>query len=404
MKIVEERAQKVCRGLEASGVYRKIEHTGQAMRVNLASNDYLGVVRRGLLRPSFARHAGRMATGGASSRLIFGTTNAHRALEEKLAAQFGYEAALVFTSGFMANYGLCSALKELADTVLIDKRVHASVVDGLMQGMGGKADVRSFKHNDPSHYRRLAGHISGDGCATITESLFSMTGAVCSGEIIDEAARLGFLIVDEAHSIGACEPSGKLVLGRGHGVDATIGTFGKAFGSLGGFILCSTVLQEFLVNRCRSFIFTTALPESYAAVGADALDLVRGMDEERAKLANLSSYLSAGLRAEEFRTSGGAHILAVYCSGAEAAVEVSRLLHERGIAIYAVRPPTVPPGEVLLRVSLNATLEIDDLDFFIEQLRQIRKSDHRLFGGATCENTGEASVRQPRQVRLQPGS
>lgn len=385
MKIVEERAQRVCRGLQASGVYRRIGHIGPAMRVNLTSNDYLGVVQRGLLRSSLARHAGRMATGGASSRLIFGTTNAHRALEEKLAAHFGYEAALVFTSGFMANYGLCSALKELADTVLIDKRVHASVVDGLMQGMGGKAEIRSFKHNDPSHYHQLAGRLSGNGLATITESLFSMTGAVCSGEIIDEAARSGFLIVDEAHSIGAREPSGKLVFGRGQGVDATVGTFGKAFGSLGGFILCSTILQEFLVNRCRSFIFTTALPEAYAAVGTDAVDLVSGMDEERAKLANLSSNLSTGLRAEGFRTSGGAHILAVYCSGSEAAVEVSRLLYERGIALYAVRPPTVPPREVLLRVSLNATLEIDDLDYFIEQLGQIRKTKNHLFDGVNCE-------------------
>ncbi|MFP5213268.1 MAG: aminotransferase class I/II-fold pyridoxal phosphate-dependent enzyme, partial [Acidobacteriota bacterium] len=151
MKIIEERARQACKDLQTKGVYRQFRDLGPNLRLNLASNDYLGVVKNGLLRSSLARHASLCGTGGAASRLVFGTTKHHRLLEEKLADHFGYESALVFTSGFMANYGLCSALRELADTVVIDKRIHASMVDGLMQSMGGKTDIRSFKHNDVGH-------------------------------------------------------------------------------------------------------------------------------------------------------------------------------------------------------------------------------------------------------------
>jgi 8-amino-7-oxononanoate synthase len=189
----------------------------------------------------------------------------------------------------------------------------------------------------------------------------------------------GFLIVDEAHSLGACAPRGGAVYGKVCNADITVGTFGKAFGSLGGFILCSTDMQTYLINRSRSFIFTTALPEVYAAVGIDAIDLVETMDDEREKLRGLSEYLVQGLASAGFRISGDAHIIALYCIGAEEAVELSRLLYERGIALYAVRPPTVPPSEILLRISLNATLEKSDLDFFLEQLGSIKMESPQLF-------------------------
>lgn len=374
MKIIEERARKVCGELEAAGIFRRISDSETRWKVNLASNDYLGVVHKGLLKPSLARSARLCATGGSSSRLVFGTSMYHRLLEEKLASHFGYEAALVFTSGFMANYGLCSVLKELADVVLIDKRVHASVVDGLMQTMGGKAEVRSYKHNDVRHYSRLCSKHGAGETITITESLFSMTGRLCDPDIIHRAAGHGFLVVDEAHSLGACRPGGTAVFGRAKGADITIGTFGKAYGCAGGFILCSESMRQFLVNRCRSFIFTTALPEVYAAVGIDAIDLVSGMDEEREKLAGLARSLSNALQCEGFRSTGDAHIIAIYCCSAQAAVKVSGMLRDAGIALYAVRPPTVPPQEILLRVSLNAFLEPEDIDYFLDRLLEIRSA------------------------------
>ncbi len=384
MKSIEERAQKLCRDFQTKGVFRRLPPDDAHLRLNLASNDYLGIVRRGLLRPSLTKHASRCGTGGGSSRLVFGNTRAHRILEEKLADHFEYEAALVFTSGFMANYGLCSALRELADVVLIDKRVHASVVDGLMQSMGGKCEIKSFKHNDAEHYRHLSERFKGREMATITESLFSMTGRVCNRGVIEEAGQRGFLIVDEAHSLGAVKSRGKAIFGKAAGADITIGTFGKAFGCVGGFILCSAPVHTFLVNRCRSFIFTTALPEVYAAVGTDAIDLVAGMDEEREKLAVLANYLRTQLISSGFRVSGDAHILAIYCKGAEEAVEISRRLGERGIALYAVRPPTVPPKEILLRVSLNGTLDRADLDFFLEELQKLKREHPHLFEEDDC--------------------
>lgn len=379
MKTIECRARQVCSDLQAKGNYRQIRYPGANARLNLASNDYLGVVKNGRLKASLAKHAALCGTGGASSRLVFGSTKHHRLLEEKLAECYGYEAALVFSSGFMANYGLCSALKELADVVLIDKRVHASVVDGLMQSMGGKPEIRSFSHNDPGHYRQLAEKSGCDGQVTITESVFSMTGSVCRDEIITEAASRGFVVVDEAHSIGAVKPGGRPMFGRARGVDVTVGTFGKALGCSGGFILCSEDMRAFLLNRCRSFIFTTALPEVYAAVGADAIDLVAGMDEERGRLAELAWSLFHRLESAGFRVSGGAHIIAIYCSGSEEAVELSQLLAERGIMLYAVRPPTVPPREVMLRVSVNAALTRADLDFFLEELQEISTRSPHLF-------------------------
>ncbi len=379
-KPMEMRAQKVCDDLRIQGIQRKFPAINRNYKVNLASNDYLGVVRRGLLNRSLASHSRSLGTGGGSARLVFGTTSAHGKLEEELAAHFGYEEALVFTSGFMANYGLCAAIKELADMVFIDKRVHASVVDGLMQSMGGgNPRISSYKHNDPDHFRRLHVASAPMVTATITESLFSMTGKICSKELVRDAARGSFLIMDEAHSAGAVAPDGGLIFGRRAGADITVGTFGKALGSLGGFILCSRVMRAFLINRCRSFIFTTAIPPVYAAVGLDALRLVAGMDEERHHLRELASHLARGLKEHGFKISGDAHILAIFCRGAEEAVQLSLELGRRGIALYAVRPPTVPPNEVMLRISINASLKKEDLDYFVDQLLNIRKTEPHLF-------------------------
>lgn len=382
MKAIERRARQLCLDLEEMGNLRRIRYRDEGVRVDFTSNDYLGVVKNGLLRASLAKHASLCGTGGASSRLMSGSTGHHRALEEKLADRFGYEAALVFSSGFMANYGLCSALKEVAEVVFVDKRVHASVVDGLMQSMGGSPEIRSFRHNSAEHYSRLAGRDPREGAVTITESLFSMTGRRCNERIIDEAGRQGLLVVDEAHSLGAVEPRGQAIFGKGKGVDITVGAFGKAFGVMGGFVLSSAAMRTFLVNRCRSFIFTTALPEVYAAVACDAIDLVVRMDEERGILAQSGRYLAGALESAGFKTSGDAHIIAVYCRGSDEAVRVARLLSEEGIALYAVRPPTVPPKEVLLRVSLNSCLGRADLDRFLDAIIRIRLHSPHLFAGS----------------------
>lgn len=325
--------------------------------LDVSSNDYLGLSRH----PECARRACdfalRFGTGAAASRLIRGTSTIHEALEARLADMKGAQAALVMGSGFQTNASVLATLLASESLVFSDKLNHASMHEGCRQA--GVRQIR-YRHLDCGHLEDLLRkHADKPGPRFIlSETVFSMDGdrADVAG-LANLATKFGaFLYLDEAHAVGVLGP-------HGHGLAAGVpmesglvmGTFSKALGSYGGYVCCSSVVREYLVNRCAGFIFSTALPPPVLGAVDAALDLLPAMDPERAALQDLAQDLRRQLSAAGCDPAGSStQIIPVMVGSAAKALAAMRALEEEGILAVAVRPPTVPPGASRLRLSLSA--------------------------------------------------
>lgn len=346
--------------------------------VNFSSNDYLGLARHPLLVERAQAWAADWGVGATASRLVCGTFEAHAALETKLAAFKGTEAALLLNSGFQANEAVVSALllpevAGKAPLVFVDRLAHASMHEGLKAA--GVRQIR-FRHNDLQHLAELlAKHEAEPGPRFIvTETVFSMDGdradlpALC-----DLAERFGcFLYVDEAHATGVLGPQGRglaadpAVKGR---IDLVMGTFGKALGGFGAYVACSAQLRDWLVNRCAGFIYSTALPPPVLGAIDAALELVPTLDAERARLIAHGERLRAVLAARGVDSCGSTTQIVPAVLGEErAALAAARRLEEAGLLVVAIRPPTVPPGGSRLRIALSAAHTAADIDRLVEAL------------------------------------
>jgi len=327
--------------------------------VLLCSNNYLGLASHPEVVEASARAARDFGASAVSSRLISGHMSAHQSLEEKIAAWKGVEAALLFSTGYHANVGVISSLVGAGDVVVSDELNHASIIDGCRLS---RARVAVYRHNDVEHLRKvLAGCTEARRILVVTESVFSMDGDLAPLEAIADAASESgaWLMVDEAHAAGVFGPGGAgLVaqLGLTSRVDVHMGTLGKALGSFGAYVAGSRVLVDHLVNRARSFIFTTGLPPSAAAAASAALDVIAREPERASGL-----LVRARALGESLRTAGldvpnvRSQILPVMVGDARRAVAAAETLIERGYYVAAIRPPTVPAGTSRLRLSLMAT-------------------------------------------------
>jgi 8-amino-7-oxononanoate synthase len=338
------------------------------------SNNYLGLANHPAAGAAAAGALARYGASAASSRLISGHMSIHRELETALAAWKDAEAALVFGSGYLANVGVIGALVGRDDVVVSDELNHASIVDACRLS---RARIAVFRHNCVEH---LAEMLSGTSAArrvlVVTESLFSMDGDVAPlRAIVDIARRFGaWTYVDEAHATGVFGATGAgLVseLGLARDVDVRVGTLGKALGSSGAYVAGSRALIDLVVNRARSFIFSTALPPASAAAAIAAIELCRREPERAAGLRRRVTRLSKRLRAagldvpvaeSQILPIRMPHGHAAMKRDAERSVEVSRRLLERGLYVAAIRPPTVPSGTSRLRVSVMANHTDEDLD------------------------------------------
>ncbi|HEY1190176.1 MAG TPA: 8-amino-7-oxononanoate synthase [Gemmata sp.] len=338
--------------LRAEGRYRSLRPpTGR----DFASNDYLGYATRA--QPPRAA----LPTSGAASRLLRGDHPVWQDVEAALARWHGAEAALVMTSGYVANEGLLSTVIDPGDFVATDALNHASIGDGLRLVRARKF---VFRHNDLDHLESVlkteaAGRRPDRELFVVTESLFSMDGdRPPLPDLLDLTERYGaHVIVDEAHATGCYGPTGSGCVDeagvRGR-VLASVHTGGKALGVTGAYICGSAQLKELLVNRCRHFIFTTALPPVAGAWWLDALDRVRGDEEGRRALHHNNNRFRA-LLAEQGLTAVGSEFVVPVVLGDDArAVAVAAALKARGFDVSAVRPPTVPPGTARLRISIHA--------------------------------------------------
>ncbi len=324
----------------------------------LCSNNYLGLADHPLVREAAAEAAMHWGAGAGAARLISGTMEPHVELEAGLADFKGYESALLFGSGYLANTGTIAALAGRGEMVFSDELNHASIVDGCRLS---RAETFVYRHGDLEH---LAWGLRGAGeraALIVTDGLFSMDGDVAPLQELNELARRHGcrLLVDEAHATGALGPHGRgsvAAAGLSGEVDVVVGTLGKALGSYGAYVCATTETIEFLVNTARPFIFSTAPSPPAVAAAAAALELLRSepkrVEQLQANGATLRSALAAeGLRAGRSRSQ----IVPVEVGDAGRTMELCERILERGVFAQGIRPPTVPEGSSRLRFTVMAT-------------------------------------------------
>jgi 8-amino-7-oxononanoate synthase len=344
--------------------------------LNLCSNNYLGLADHPVLREAAKEAIDRYGFGSGASRLISGNTTLHEELEQKLAELKKSEAALVFNSGFQANVGIIPALVGKGDVVLSDELNHASIIDGCRLS---RAEVAVYAHRDvgalkdaleraPAKCRKLI----------VTETVFSMDGDEAPlAEIVELAERYNALVmVDEAHATGCFGPGGAGVvskLGLGERVFLQMGTLGKALGGFGAYVAGGLKLREFLINRCRSFIFTTSLPPPVLAAAIAAIDLVRDEPQRRPALWRNARALKEGLRRIGFSPGESqSQILPLVVGDADKCMALSERLLAKGVFAQGIRPPTVAPGTSRLRVTVMATHTHEHLQRALDAFEEVK--------------------------------
>jgi 8-amino-7-oxononanoate synthase len=349
------------------------------------SNNYLGLASHPALADAAARAAHEHGVGAGASRLISGSLPIHRALEERLARFKKTEAALLFPTGYQANVGAITALVGKGDAVFSDALNHASIIDGCR--LSG-ARICVYPHAEPDALRSALRDTPAERRLIVTDSVFSMDGDLAPlREICDVATEYdAMLMVDEAHATGVLGPSGAgLVeaLGLADRVTVQMGTLGKALGSAGAFVAGSRSLIALLVNRARTFIFTTALPPPVVAAVDAALDIVACEPERRERLGRNGARLRAELQALGFAVPAGeTPIIPVIVGSNHAALASSATLLEQGVFVQAIRPPTVPQDTARLRVTVMASHTDEDLSHAVRAFAAVRP-DARVTAGAT---------------------
>ncbi len=331
----------------------------------LCSNNYLGLADHPLVREAAAEAAMRWGAGAGASRLISGNMEPHLQLEASLAEFKGYESALLFGSGYLANTGTIAALAGAGEVVFSDELNHASIVDGCRLS---RAETFVYRHGDLEH---LAWGLRGAGTRAsliVSDGVFSMDGDVAPlPGLLELARRHGCrLMVDEAHATGTTGPRGRgsvAAAGLSGEVDVVVGTLGKALGSYGAYACAAAETIDFLLNTARPFVFSTApAPPAVAAAGA-ALELLRAEPKRVERLQANGATLRSALAAEGLaagRSQG--QIAPIEVGDAECTMELCERLLERGVFAQGIRPPTVPEGSSRLRLTVMATHRAGELE------------------------------------------
>jgi 8-amino-7-oxononanoate synthase len=355
--------QGLLRDLSVNPVTDEDGHDGRVI-LNFSSNDYLGLSRDQRLKNAAIKAVNKFGTGVTASRLLAGNLRIAEELEDDLAQLMGTESALVFGSGFLTNLGVLSAITEAGDEIFSDWLNHASIIDGIRLS---RAHHTRYRHKDLDHLESLLKDYPAKGKQLIiSESVFSMDGDIAPVESLAELAeRYGaLLIIDEAHAIG--------IMGYGRGVcrtlpgvhpDIVAGTLSKALGGYGGFVACSSRIRHFLINRARSFIYSTGLPPACIASANAAVSIVTAHPEMGTDLLNKARCFHGLLEKNGFTLPPfESQILPVPIGSNDKAVGFSNLLIKKGLFVRAIRPPTVPAGTARVRLSITLSMADETLE------------------------------------------
>ena len=355
------------RSLEEQGLRRTLHPPAG---IDLSSNDYLGLAQHPRIKAAMAAAVEREGAGSTGSRLLRGERDSFAALERRFAQFKGTESALYFSSGYLANIAVMTTFAEAGDVIVSDAHNHASLIDGIRLS---PARRHIFPHNDVAAVRRA---LEGEGAErfVVVESLFSMDGDEAPlGDYAELCAQSGaHLIVDDAHAVGIYGSRGSGLIEE-HGVAEqvflSVSTAGKAMGVAGAFVTGPAWAIEYLIQRARPFIFSTAPPPALASAIYTSLTLIEQEPERRERVRELAAVLRAHLTEAGVPIGPGtSHIVPVLIGDNDAAVALAGMLQREGFDVRAIRPPTVPPGTARLRVSVNANLTPELMEQFAVSL------------------------------------
>jgi 8-amino-7-oxononanoate synthase len=354
----------------------EVNYEGRAY-INFGSNDYLGLAAAPELTAAVAEQLETVGWGAGASPLVTGRGTLHAQLERELARFEGTEAALLFPTGYAANVGAITALVGREDAIFSDAKNHASIIDSCRLS-GARLFV--YPHNDVDALAKLLAEHAARARRRliVTDSLFSMDGDFASLPALAQLAEQhdAMLLVDEAHATGVFGHHGRGVSELQDceaGVHVRVGTLSKALGSHGGFVAGSQMLIDWLANRARPYVFSTAAPEALAAAGLAAIAMVREQPERRTKLLQNAAMLRTKLRSLGLDVgTSQSQIIPVILGDPERTMQASQRLREQGLWVPGIRPPSVPPGESLLRISLSAAHTDQMIERLIEGLRGLQ--------------------------------
>ena len=362
--------------------------------VDFSSNDYLGLAHHPAVAAAMSECALRTGAGSGASHLVTGHGIEHARLEEELAAFVGRESALLFSTGYMANLGVMASLAGRGEFVLLDRLSHASIIDGaLLSG----ARFKRYTHGDATAAERLLNESPEEATVLATDGVFSMDGDVAPLRQLAKAAkaRNAWLVVDDAHGIGVLGNTGRgSVEYCGVSTDdvpVLVGTLGKALGSFGAFVAGSRDLIEFLIQKARPYIYTTALPQPVAAATRKALEIAQREPWRRERVLALTARFrktarEAGVELLDSNTP----IQPVVLGSSEAALGAQQKLLAAGSRVVAIRAPTVPRGSERLRITLSAAHSEEQVDALVESLSQLdavqSRGSERALSRETTDN------------------
>lgn len=343
----------------------------------LGSNSYLDLSENENIKSRVKSAIDKYGLGAGGSRLTTGNYDLNRVLEETIAELKQTEACLTFSTGYMANVGVISALCDRKWVIFSDKLNHASIVDGCM--LSGAKLVR-YKHCDMEDLESKLSQYSGTYNLIVTDAIFSMDGDIAPLKEIPKIAKSygAYTMVDDAHGFGVLGKNGAGTadaLGVSKDIDIHIGTLSKAIPSMGGFVAGSKLLIDYIKNIARSFIFTTGLTPINAATALYAIEEMKELDDDREHLLELSKWVKDRLIQEGFKVPNTqTPIIPIVIGKAKDCIELKNGLLEDGIYVNAIRPPTVPKNTSRLRLSLMCSHSYEDLEFVIERLIYHAKS------------------------------
>ena len=361
------------RSLRASGYHKdgKIYVDGKEY-VDFSSNDYLGLASHPKLKEASIKATEMFGTSASASRLLSGDLEIHHEVENKLAFLKDKESALVFNSGYQANIGIISTLFGKEDAIFSDRLNHASILDGILLS---RAKLFRYRHNDLNHLDTLLRkeRRKFKEALIITETVFSMDGDMSPVvELVGLKEKYNCkIMIDEAHATGVFGQEGYGVVDErqlSDRIDLIMGTFGKALGSFGAYVACSQKIKDYLINSCRSFIYSTALPPSIMAANLASLELLKEEPFRRKTLLNNAEYFRDSLRKEGFQIRGCSQIVPIIIGDNIKTEKLSQELRNKGHWILPIRPPTVPVGESRLRLSLTYYHTKEMLDLLVSDL------------------------------------
>jgi len=343
--------------------------------VNYSSNDYLGLANHPRVVKAFINSSEKYGVGSGSAHLICGHTAEHQALEEELAEFTGRQRALLFSTGYMANLGVISALVGKGDDVFQDKLNHASLLDaGKLSG----ARSRRYLHADINRLNQLLLRSTQAKKLIVTDGVFSMDGDEAPIEQLVDVAKQSnaMLMVDDAHGFGVLGPTGGGLVEKyelnDEDVPILMGTFGKAFGTFGAFVAGSDALIETLIQRARTYIYTTAAPAAVMAATRESLKLSQVDTWRREKLAELSKQFRLGASQLGFNVpDSNSAVHPIIIGDSAKALSVSQQLAVQGFMVSAIREPTVPSGSARLRVTFTATHTEAQVDALLSALDSV---------------------------------